>query len=684
MRSNSLIFKSKNLWYYCYIKLSRKRLCWFDSKRYIKLNRDVKKAGIDPLWHYLNFGGFEGRRPCAGFDSVFYLEKYEDVLASGMNPLVHYLFYGKKEGRRIQRNPEEEAAFQLRKSYPKWIKAFDSFSAEVLNECKDRINSFSIKPLISILMPVYDPEVRFLTEAIESVIHQVYPYWELCIADDCSSNPEIRKILSKYKESDKRIKIAFRESNGHISAASNSALDMATGEFIALVDHDDLIPAHTLFRVVEAINKFPGAKLIYSDEDKVDELGNRSDPYFKSDWNPPLFYSQNMISHIGIYQSKLVREIGGFRVGYEGSQDYDLALRAIERISRSEIIHIPEVLYHWRMHENSTSCLQESKNYAYVSGENAINGHFNRTGIKAVATCFQPGLYRVKYQNPDPAPLVSLIIPTYNQCELLRNCIESIVSKTTYPNFDILVIDNNSDDEETLNYLESIHSIRNISCTRDERPFNFSAICNRAANIVKGDYIGLINNDIEVIHGDWLEELVSLAAQPDTGAVGAKLLFPDNTIQHAGVITGIGGVASHAHYHQPSHTSGYFGRAMLPQEMSAVTGACLIMKKSVYIEIGGMDEANLSISFNDVDLCLRLREAGYHNIWTPYATLFHHESVSRGTEDEGKNALRFEKETCYMLNKWGKTLQYDPAYNPNLTLEKEDFSLAWPPRAKLY
>jgi GT2 family glycosyltransferase len=375
-----------------------------------------------------------------------------------------------------------------------------------------------------------------------------------------------------------------------------------------------------------------------------------------------------------------VRKIGGFRIGFEGSQDYDLALRFFEQIDSLEIFHIPKVLYHWRLHDDSTSRTENSKMYAYESGEKALNEHFSRIKKEAFVNIIRPGMYRLNYQLPSPEPHITIIIPTKNQVNLLRNCIKSVLEKTTYTSFDVIIIDNGSNDPESIRFLDEVEKDKRIACIKDNRPFNYSALNNLAVSAAKGKYVCLLNNDIEVINSDWLSEMVSIASQPGIGAVGAKLYFPDEHIQHAGVILGVGGVAGHAHKFFFSKAYGYFGRAALMQEMSAVTGACMVVKKSVFLEAGGLDEINLPVAFNDVDFCLKLKKNGYRNIWTPFAELLHHESVSRGSEDTIEKQMRFQKEVNYMKTKWGSILETDPAYNPNLTLISENFELAWPPR----
>ncbi|MEM5422979.1 glycosyltransferase family 2 protein [Paraburkholderia ferrariae] len=563
--------------------------------------------------------------------------------------------------------------------YARWIERYDRIEEAVLESIRARINAFSSAPLISVVMPVYNPKPEWLAQAIESVRHQIYPHWELCIADDRSPDPAIRELLERYAVDEPRIKVVFREENGHISAASNSALSLATGAWVALLDHDDLLPAHALFCVADAIVRNPSVQLVYSDEDKIDASGNRFEPYFKCDWNPDLFRSHNMFSHLGVYRKALVDEVGGFRLGFEGSQDYDLAFRCVERVEAAQILHIPRVLYHWRLHAASTASGVEAKPYAAIVGENAINEHLQRQAVQGAAEYIDYG-YRVRYALPAQPPLVSIIVPTRNALHLLRQCIDSVLEKTRYPKYEILVVDNGSDDAETLRFLTSIAENPQIRVLRDARPFNYSALNNRAVEAANGELLCLLNNDIEVISPEWLSEMVSLALQPRVGAVGAKLLFPDDTIQHAGLVLGIQGVAGNAHKHVPRATRGYFGRAALVNSFSAVTAACLVTRKAVYEEVGGLDEVNLAVAYNDVDFCLRVREAGYRNVWTPFAELYHHESATRGLDDDPVKRERFECETAWMKHRWREALKHDPFYSPNLTIERDDFSLAWPPR----
>jgi len=562
--------------------------------------------------------------------------------------------------------------------YEDFIRLNDTLTEADKQSIAKQIPSLPNKPLISIVMPVFNPPADYLRQALDSVIAQLYPHWELCIADDASTEPEARQILEHYRQTDSRIRVSYRNINGHICRASNTALEMAAGEFIALMDQDDLIPPHALYHVAVEINRFPDADLVYTDEDKIDETGGRYDPYFKSDWNPDLFYSQNMVSHLGVYRARLVRELGGFRPGFEGSQDYDLALRCASRISPGNIRHIPRVLYHWRAHVASTALTLDNKDYAHQAGLRALTEHLLTLGAIAEDGPYR-GTYHARFPIPTPAPLVSLIIPTRDRVDILRVCIESIRSTTLYPNWEILLVNNQSREPATLAYFEEMKRDPRIRLLNYDAPFNYSAINNFAAGEARGEILGFINNDVEVIAKGWLEEMVGHAVRPDIGAVGARLLYPDGRVQHAGVILGVGGVANHAHLYLDQDAPGYFGRARLTQNFSAVTGACLLIRKELFVEVGMLDEVNLPVAFNDVDLCLRIRRFGLRNVYCPQAELYHHESLSRGAEDTSAKRARAKQEIRYMENTWSSYLSCDPYYNPNLATKKLDFSVSAQP-----
>jgi O-antigen biosynthesis protein len=567
-----------------------------------------------------------------------------------------------------------------RNDYQAWVQRYATITDESRAAMRDKMAGFASQPLISVLMPVYNAPVEFLSQAIDSVRGQLYPNWELCIADDASTDPQVRALLEAAAAQDSRIKIDFRATNGHISQASNSALALAQGEFVALFDHDDLLTEHALYWIVEAINRNPDAGLIYSDEDKVDATNRRYDPYFKSELNYELLLAQNMICHLGVYRTSLLRSLGGFRTGFEGAQDYDLALRVIEQLEPAQVVHVPQVLYHWRAIAGSTALAAGEKNYAADAGRRAVAEHLARKGL-AAEVCPAPealALNRVRFACPSPQPLVSIIIPTKDRADLLGMCLNSLEAKTSYSNYEVIIVDNGSVEPATQALFDRLQAPR-FKVVRDDSPFNYAALNNSAARLARGDLLCLMNNDIEILTPDWLEEMVSFALRQDVGCVGARLWYPDGRLQHGGVVVGVGGIAGHSHKYLPKGQAGYFARAVLHQSFSAVTAACLLVRRSVFEQMGGLDE-QLVVAFNDVDFCLRVQAAGYRNVWTPYAEMNHHESASRGEEDSPEKIARFKREIDYMKARWGDGLLNDPTYSPNLTLDGEDFSYAWPPR----
>ena len=576
----------------------------------------------------------------------------------------------------ISETPEQRA----RNDYSSWIRDYDTLTEDKIQALRAVDDQMTERPVISLIVPVFNPNIGWLEEAIQSVQDQLYPNWELCIADDHSTDPQVRPFLERKIQMDRRIQVVFRDFNGHISAASNSALGIASGDWVALLDQDDLLTKDALLRVVQAINRNPEARLIYSDEDKIDQKGNRFGPYFKPDWNRYLFYSQNLITHLGVYKHSIVERIGGFRKRSDGAQDYDLALRFIEQVESRQIVHIPRILYHWRAHLTSTASHIDAKSYAVEAGQTAIQQHFDRLGIDAEVTPHRSG-FRVQYALPSPPPKVSLVILTRDGLDYLRRCVDSILQKTEYSNWDLIIVDNGTADPECLSYLRGLERDHEfIEVIEDQREFYFSALNNLAVDHCDSELVALLNNDVEVIDRDWLCELVALACQPDIGAVGPKLLYPNNTVQHAGIVLGLGGAAGHVHQFMKADQPGYAGRLSLINEYSALTGACLVVRRALYKQVGGLDADNFAVAFNDVDFCLKLRELGYRNVYTPHAALYHHESVSRGYEDTPEKQARFEMEKQRLKIKWAGYMAHDPAYNPNLTADFSDFSLAWPPR----
>jgi O-antigen biosynthesis protein len=563
--------------------------------------------------------------------------------------------------------------------YEDWIEDVEAQTLPNASEVERNIAQLTKRPLISVVMPVFNTPENFLRSCIESVSRQSYPYWELCIADDASSQPHVSQVLEEYRSQDDRVKVVYRERNGHISLASNSALATATGEFVALLDHDDELPVHALYFMAQAIDANPSAQIFYSDEDKIDTQGHRFAPHFKSDWNPDLFFSQNYVSHLGVYKRELLNSIGGFRPGVEGSQDQDLLLRCLPHVQHDRIVHIPRVLYHWRAAEGSTALESGEKSYTTKAGLKALRDYFAAQGESSVRVevGLVPNTYRVKWPLPQPAPMVSLLIPTRDKKEITEVAVRSIIDKTTYRKFEIIILDNGSVKAETLGWFAAIQiQEARIRVVRYDHPFNYSAINNFGVQHARGEVIGLVNNDVEVISPDWLTEMVMHASRPEIGCVGAKLYYPDDTIQHAGVILGVGGVAGHSHQYFNRDAPGYFSHLKVIQNLSAVTAACLVVRKEIYEAVNGLDEDNLKVAFNDVDFCIRVREAGYRNIWTPYAELFHHESKSRGHEDTTEKQARFKAEIEYMKDKWGNILNSDPFYSPNLTKDSENFDIS--------
>ncbi|HEY6908580.1 MAG TPA: glycosyltransferase family 2 protein [Myxococcales bacterium] len=554
--------------------------------------------------------------------------------------------------------------------YGEWVDRYATISDADRAAIRRHIARLPQRPGFSVLMPVYETPEPFLRRAIGSVRAQLYPDWELCIADDASPSPHVRRVLEEAAAADSRIRVVFRDRNGHISAASNSALEIATGDWIALLDHDDELSEHALYMVALAA---ADADLIYSDEDKLDAHGRLSDPHFKPDWNPDLLLAQNYVAHLCAVRTGLVRDLGGFRLGLEGSQDHDLVLRVAKAGGR--IRHVPHVLYHWRAIEGSTALSARSKRYAEEASLRALRDH---TGV-AVEAGPLPFTYRVRWPIPEPAPLVSLIVPTRDAAGLLQTFVETLAT-TAYRPYELIVVDNQSRDPAALRLLRGLEERKLARVLRYDAPFNYSAINNLGVREARGEIVGLLNNDLEIVEPGWLTAMVAHALRPEVGAVGARLLYPDGTVQHGGVILGIGGVANHAHRNFPRSETGYFGRLQLVQDLSAVTAACLLVRREVYLRAGGLDES-IAVAFNDVDFCLRLRKAGLRCVFTPEATLVHHESKSRGKDDSPEKRARFVSEVETMMARWGEVLRNDPAYNPNLTLESEDFALAWPPRA---
>lgn len=578
----------------------------------------------------------------------------------------YYGFKGLKHKIRAVQNHMNETV----NSYESWL-IYNSVGRNYYKEAESVLEKLKYKPLISVILPVYNVDEIWLRKCIDSVINQLYGNWELCIADDASTKPHIKKVLTEYSERDERIKVHFRKENGHISECSNSALNMANGEFIALLDHDDELALNALYEVVYYLNEHPDADMIYSDEDKIGINGERHSPYFKPDWSPDLILSHMYTCHLGIYRKQIVNEIGGFRKGYEGSQDYDLVLRFTEKTDK--VIHIPKILYHWRSIPESTASGAVAKNYTHYAGLKALNDTLVRRGIEGSVEELNgySNMYRVHYKVQDN-PLVSIIIPTKDMADILDTCIDSIHRITKYKNYEIIIVDNGSVNTHTFSVFNKWKAIFNsrLKIITLDIPFNYSKLNNVAAHESNGEFLLLLNNDIEVIKPDWLEEMIGYAQKENIGAVGAKLFYPDNTIQHSGVVMGLGGIAGHAFRSCNEYDPGYFGMLLVNRNCSVVTAACLMVKKEIFFEVGGLEE-ELSVAFNDVDFCLKLLDKGYYNVILNNVILYHHESKTRGMEDTQEKIERFSSEIKYMQNKWPSVISNDSFYNPNLSLESD-------------
>ncbi|HEX5377400.1 MAG TPA: glycosyltransferase family 2 protein [Phenylobacterium sp.] len=571
--------------------------------------------------------------------------------------------------------------------YDQWVVENDTLDDADRAAIAAHVARMADPPTISVVMPVYDTDPRFLREAIGSVRGQLYPHWELCIADDASPGEATWALLQEEAAGDPRIRLVRRETNGHISAASNSALALATGRFVALMDHDDVLPAHALYEIAAEIQAHPDAELIYSDEDKIDEDGHRFDPHFKTGWNPELLLGQNMVKHLAVVRRDLIERLGGFRLGFEGSQDFDLALRIGEAIPAAHIRHLPAILYHWRQRTSARSFSETELDRCLAAARRAVAEHLERTGAKGANVDplpNAPAYLEVKRAPPSPAPMVSIIVPTRDRASLLKRCIDGVLRQTDYQPFELIIVDNDSVEPETLALFRTAAKDPRVRILPAPGPFNYSAINNRAVAEARGEIVLLLNNDIAMIEPGWLTEMVAQAARPEVGAVGARLLYADGRLQHGGVILGVGGggnphVAGHLYSGARSMEKSYFNHLRLARNVSAVTAACLALRRSVFLEAGGLDEENLPVAFNDVDLCLKIGALGYQIIWTPRATLYHLESASRGADTEPVAADRFRAEIAYMRRRWGPVLDDDPFYGPNFDKQHVDYRLAFPP-----
>ncbi len=562
----------------------------------------------------------------------------------------------------LPRAPGRDDVPSLNTQFEVWLHQHRQKPADI-ERMRAELERFTYIPSISIIMPVHNTEEMWLRKAIESVQAQVYRNWEICAVNDASTKSYIAPLLDEYAASDPRIRIKHLSARTGITGASSEALAMATGEFVGLLDHDDELTPDALWEVANRLNRSPELDLLYSDEDKLTTDGARVEPFFKPDWSPDLLLSMNYIAHFAVFRRSVLQAIGGFRFGYEGAQDYDVLLRLTEGTRR--IAHIQKILYHWQMGPTSSASSAIAKPFASESARRAIEDALKRRGRDASVEVLSPGRYRARY-TIHKSPLVSIIVPTKDQPRLLQRCVTSIEEKTRYHPYEIIIIDNNSINPETIHYLDALSDKHRV--LRYPQPFNFSAINNFGADQAKGEQLLFLNDDTQVINREWLTALVEQAQRPDVGAVGAKLLYPDNCIQHAGVTVGIFGGAGHAFRKLPNNRTAYFDLADLTRNCSAVTAACMIVPRKVFNEVGGFDE-ELKVVYNDVDLCLRIRKQGYLILYTPFAVLYHFESATRGR-------LRPIREEELFCRRWADAIRAgDPYYNPSLTLTREDWSL---------
>ena len=672
----------------------------FDDRYYLKNYRDILLADANPLYHYVRSGWREGCNPTSVFDTNYYLAKYDDVKRLGVNPLVHYILFGVKEGRFI--NPDQEAlaapyrgpqgqrisfAESLRHKFrllgkgikllinhgPAYTlrKIMDYRKRRLITDCltldsavrgnlsdsdleMQKKTHFEQNHKFSILVPLYNTSADFLQDLLESVVNQTYDGWELCLADGSeSTQPHIQQVLSIYQK-DPRIKYKRLERNLGIALNTQAAYEMARGDYVVLMDHDDILSADALYELAVSLQSHPEADILYSDRLIFsDETKRILAFHYLPGFSPDYLRSMNYMSHLIAYSQKILQQVGFERAGYEGSQDYELLLRCCEVTNR--ISHIPKVLYLCRASQSSVALNPENKQYAYEAGRKAIAEHINRIGFPGEVE-FLNDLYAYRVHYQIGSPLVSIIIPNKDHVSELKTCLGSIFQRSSYSNFEILIVENNSQEQETFDYYDSLVKEPKVRILKAESTeFNFSYLNNFAVQSAKGDYVLLLNNDTEIISPNWIEEMLMFAQRPDVGAVGAKLLYPNNMIQHSGLVIGLSGDVVNAYGHKKdARELGYMHSLVLPQNCSAVTAACMMVSRADYLRVGGMDEDQFKIGLNDVDFCLKLRDVGLLNVWTPYAQLYHHESLSRGNDEHGKRRLRYLQEEAFFRSKWKK------------------------------
>lgn len=642
----------------------------FDTDYYIQHNPDVLERGTDPFLHFLTHGLYENRK-ARFFDTHWYMGRYADLRHGRLDAYAHFRLMGAQENRTGQFiSFHADQVRENNNNYKEWVDHFDTLSKVDIKYLEADATKFRAPTLgVIVIDRGIASDGHALAGTLSSVMSQIWPADEIWLLGAANSH-HIKDAMSELGTRAAFVRV--RDVGDNLPDALNALLSEIGWDYVLTAEAGSQLHTAALYWFSKALSRNPEAEILYSDEDCLDAEGNRTSPYFKPEPNVELMMTHNVFGHLTAYRTDFLRLIGGYNPEAGDAFEYDLALRASENTTREMTVHIPRILYHGPLPHPRP-----------VSGAHlqAVRNHLERRNL---AGDVRPapeamGFSRVYFKPPEPAPLVSIIIPTRDRLDILRVCISSLFEATTYPSFEIIVVDNGSVNPETIAYLDEVSQTLGVVVLRDARPFNFSALNNIAVAKARGEYVCLMNNDIEVLTPGWLEEMMAFARQPDIGCVGARLWYPDGTLQHGGVLIGFHGVAGHLHKALPRGESGYYHRAALHQNLSAVTAACLLVRKSIYDEVGGLDEA-FAVAFNDVDFCLKVREAGYRNVYTPYAEMIHHESASRGSVTSPKNAARELAEVNLIKSRWQEKLQDDPAYNPNLTLTLEDLSLAWPPR----
>ncbi len=629
----------------------------FNTDYYVSHYSSLIKPGDNPLVYFLERGGYSGHHPSPLFDTTYYLEVNPDIRAADVIPLIHFLEFGYKEGR---------YRFDL---YQHWY-----LDQEVIGN----IANLTYAPVISVIMPVYNTEEKWLRRAIASVLDQAYPHWELCIADDGSTDPAVRTILEEFKAQDQRLKVIYRAETGHISTASNTALTLATGEFVALMDHDDEISPNALYEIANTLNQSPDADLIYTDEDKINHNNTRYDPFFKPDWSPDLLMSQMYSGHLGVYRRSLVEEIGGFRKGYEGSQDYDLVLRLTELTDR--IHHVPKVLYHWRTAEGSTAADPTAKEYAYVAGCRALQDAVDRRDTPGTATrvAHYHGQYIVNYAL-DHHPAVSIVIPTWSRAgrrENLNRCLDSIFANTDYEDYEVIVVGSQVSNPDPFQFVDQLKDEygRRLRVIDSDQRHNVSQLINDGTRHARGEFIALLGDSLIIQNQDWLRTMVGQAQRQNIGAVGGLICNDNETVRSAGIVVSSSNKVIDMHRNMPADSPGYFGRLLISSNCSAVRSSCLAIKKSLFEKKGGMDEA-LTDGFADIDLGLWLKEQGYQNILLSHVRAVQSSAVGPQPGPTVASDDHQNRQLESLRYRWGKQLDQDPFYNPNLSISGGGFRL---------